>query len=78
MPFVRKMFDGRNFQVIVDDIRHSNYDLVIMGALGLGAVRDSVIGSVCERVVRRTQVDTLVLKQPVTLAELPPALLLLV
>ena len=73
MPFVRKMFDGRNFQVIVDDIRHSNYDLVVMGALGLGAVRDSVIGSVCERVIRRTQVDTLVLKQPVTLAELPPA-----
>jgi nucleotide-binding universal stress UspA family protein len=72
LPFVRKMFDGRNFQVLVDDIRHSNYDLVIMGALGLGAVRDSVIGSVCERVVRRTQVDTLVLKQPVTLAELPP------
>jgi nucleotide-binding universal stress UspA family protein len=72
MPFVRKMFDGRNFQVIVDDIRHSNYDLVVMGALGLGAVRDSVIGSVCERVIRRTQVDTLVLKQPVTLAELPP------
>ena len=71
LPFVRKMFDGRNFQVIVDDIRHSNYDLVVIGALGLGAVRDSVIGSVCERVVRRTQVDTLVVKQPLPLAELP-------
>jgi nucleotide-binding universal stress UspA family protein len=71
LPFVRKMFDGRNFQVIVDDIRRSHYDLVVMGALGLGAVRDSVIGSVCERVIRRTQVDTLVVKQPLPLCEIP-------
>src|SRR5918992_1417954 len=63
LPFVRKMFDGRNYQVLVDDILSSNYDLVILGALGMGAVRDSVIGSVCERVIRRTQVDTLVIKQ---------------
>ncbi|MGQ4806903.1 Light-independent protochlorophyllide reductase subunit B [Candidatus Entotheonellaceae bacterium PAL068K] len=72
LQFNRKMYDGRNFQVIVDDICSSNYDLVIIGALGMGAVRDSVIGSVCERVVRRTQVDTLVVKQPVALAELRP------
>ena len=71
LPFVRKMFDGRNFHVIVDDIRQSNYDLVILGALGMGAVRDSLIGSVCERVVRRTQVDTLVVKQPLLFHELP-------
>ena len=68
LPFVRKMFDGRNFQVITDDIRSSNYDLVILGALGMGAVKDSVIGSVCERVIRRTQVDTLVIKDPNALA----------
>jgi nucleotide-binding universal stress UspA family protein len=71
LPFERKMFDGRNFQVIVDDIQNSSYDLVVLGALGMGAVRDSVIGGVCERVVRRTQVDTLVLKQPVMFDELP-------
>ena len=69
LPFVRKMYDGRNFQVIVDDIKASPYDLVIMGALGMGAVRDSVLGSVCERVIRRTQVDTLVVKQPLPLGE---------
>ncbi len=69
LPFVRKMYDGRNFQVIVDDIKSCDYDLVILGALGMGAVKDSVLGSVCERVIRRTQVDTLVVKEPVALSE---------
>ncbi len=62
LPFEQKMMDGKNFKVIVDDINNSDYDLVILGALGLGAVRDSMIGSVCERVVRRTKTDTLVIK----------------
>ena len=34
----------------------------MMGALGIGAVKDSLIGSVCERVVRRVQRDVLVIK----------------
>jgi nucleotide-binding universal stress UspA family protein len=71
IPFTRKMFDGRNFQVIVDDIRSSDYDLMLIGALGMGAVRDSQLGSVCERVVRRVQVDTLVVKNPVPMDQLP-------
>ncbi len=62
LPFEQKMMDGKNFKVLVDDINNSDYDLVILGALGLGAVRDSMIGSVCERVVRRTKTDTLVIK----------------
>ena len=37
---------------MVRDIKESNYDLVIMGALGLGAIKDSLIGTVAERVVR--------------------------
>ena len=35
LPFEEKMFDGKNFKIIVDDIRNNDYDLVIMGALGL-------------------------------------------
>jgi len=62
LPFERKTFDGKNFQVLVEDIQNSDYDLVVIGALGLGAVKESLIGSVCERVVRRVKVDTLVIK----------------
>ncbi len=62
LSFQPKMYDGKNYKVIADDINSSDYDLVIMGALGLGAVKDSQIGSVCERVVRRVKTDTLVIK----------------
>jgi nucleotide-binding universal stress UspA family protein len=62
LPFEPKMIDGKNYKVLVNDINNSDYDLVIMGALGLGAVKDSVLGSVTERVVRRTKTDVLVIK----------------
>lgn len=68
LPFEEKMFDGKNFKIIVEDINSSDYDLVIIGALGLGAVKDSVLGSVTERVIRRTKVDTLVMKNTVQIA----------
>ena len=63
ISFERKALEGRNFQVLTEDIQQEKYDLVIMGALGVGAVRDSIIGSVCERVIRRTRdSDFLVVK----------------
>ena len=62
IPFERRTYDGRTFQPLVDDIRSSQYDLVVIGALGMGAVKDSLLGSVCERVVRRVNTDTLVVK----------------
>jgi nucleotide-binding universal stress UspA family protein len=62
LPFERRTYDGRTFQPLVDDIRSSQYDLVVIGALGMGAVKDSLLGSVCERVVRRVNTDTLVVK----------------
>jgi len=62
LTFERKHFDGKNFEAIVDDVRKSGYDLVILGALGQGAVKDSLVGSVVERTLRRTDVDTLVVR----------------
>ncbi|MFB3817133.1 MAG: universal stress protein [Candidatus Methylomirabilales bacterium] len=56
------MMDGKNYTELVRDIRRSGYDLVVMGALGLGAVKGSSLGSVCERTVRRITTDVLVVK----------------
>lgn len=69
LSFEPKMIDGKNYKVLVNDINNSDYDLVIMGALGLGAVKDSVLGSVTERVVRRTKTDMLVIKNTSPAAE---------
>jgi nucleotide-binding universal stress UspA family protein len=62
LAYERKTFDGKHYKVLVEDIAQSDYDLIIMGALGIGAVKDSLIGSVCERVTRRVQRDVLVIK----------------
>ncbi|MBI3077338.1 MAG: universal stress protein [Deltaproteobacteria bacterium] len=63
VAFERKIFDGQNYRRLVEDIRGSRYDLVVIGAQGMGAVKESQLGSVCERVVRRIRTDTLVVKE---------------
>ena len=63
LPFEYKTFDGKNWECLVDDVAASDYDLVVLGALGMGAVKDSMVGSVTDRVVRRIRVDTLVVRE---------------
>ena len=45
IPFEAKTFDGKHHVEIRKDIRASKYDLVVMGAIGVGAVRQSLMGS---------------------------------
>ncbi|MEK7285929.1 MAG: universal stress protein [Nitrospirota bacterium] len=64
VPLERRALEGKNFRVIVDDIVQNGYDLVILGVLGVGAVKESVIGSVTERTIRRVRKsDVFVVKQ---------------
>ena len=72
VPCRRVALEGKNWRKLVEDIRGSSHDLVIMGALGLGAVASSLVGSVCERVARRIDRDLLVVK--VVEAERPGAI----
>src|SRR5881409_1272131 len=62
LAFERKMVDGKHYKVLVEDCLASDYDLVVMGALGMGAVKDSQLGSVTERFVRRVAKDTLIVR----------------
>ena len=39
IPLNRKSLEGKNYKVIVDDIEASQYDMVILGAIGLGQSR---------------------------------------
>jgi len=56
------LLEGKNYCEIVKEVKSGGYDLVIIGAAGLAAVDKNVIGSVCERVVRRINTDVLVVK----------------
>src|SRR3989441_1999948 len=62
LDFEPKMIDGKHYKVLIEDCLASDYDLVVMGALGMGAVKDSQIGSVAERFVRRVAKDTLIVR----------------
>src|SRR5262245_58012123 len=64
LAFERKMMDGKHYKALIDDCQASDYDLVIMGALGMGAVKGSQLGSVTERFVRRVTRDVLVVRNP--------------
>ncbi len=62
LPFTAKMMDGKHYKALIEDCAASDYDLVVMGALGMGAVKDSQLGSVTERFVRRVTRDTLIVR----------------
>lgn len=63
LEFVPRTMDGKHSTEIVNDIKTGEYDLVVLGIMGLGQVRDSQIGSVCERVARESDRDVLVVKR---------------
>ncbi len=64
LSFTRRTLEGKNYRELVREANNGDYDLLVMGALGLGAVRGSRLGSVCLRVARRCDTDLLVIKQP--------------
>jgi nucleotide-binding universal stress UspA family protein len=62
LEFQPRMMDGKHHIEILKDLAGSEHDLVVIGALGIGRARDSVIGSVCERVARQSGRDIWVVK----------------
>ena len=63
VEFEARMRDGRNWEELVADIDESDdVDLVVMGALGTGAVKESQLGSVTDRVARRIRRDLLIVR----------------
>ncbi len=62
VPFDRLSPEGKNYSCLIDAMNKGDHDVLFIGALGLGAVAGSTIGTVCERVVRRTNMDVFVAK----------------
>ena len=64
VSFSRRALEGKNYRQMTAESNRGNYDLLVLGALGLGAVAGSNLGTVCERVARRVNIDTLIIKTP--------------
>jgi len=64
IDFRRSSLEGKNYRALTTETNSGAYDLLVMGALGLGAIQGSRLGSVCRRVARRSAIDTLVIKDP--------------
>lgn len=64
LNYRRRSLEGKNYRELVREANSGRYDLLIMGSRGLGAVQSSRIGTVCERVCRRSDIDTLIIKNP--------------
>ena len=64
IAYERKNREGKNFVEIIKEVEQGDYDLLVMGHLGIEAVGHSLIGSVCERVTRKTRKDILIIKSP--------------
>ena len=56
--------EGKNYRQIVEAAATGGFDLLALGAQGLGAVPGAGIGTVCERVARRVTTDLLVVRDP--------------
>ncbi len=63
VAFKRLSPEGKNYACIIEAANSGKFDVLALGAHGLGAVAGSLIGSVCERVVRRSPIDVLVMKE---------------
>lgn len=63
LDFDKRMMDGKHSTEILRDVRSNGYDLVVLGALGIGRTRDAQIGSVCQRISKHlTDRDVWVVK----------------
>ncbi|MGD8963634.1 MAG: universal stress protein [Desulfobacterales bacterium] len=66
-PFITdniKVTIGKPVDEILQEVENNNYDMVVMGAHGYGALADAVMGSVSRRVVRRCKKPVLVVRLP--------------
>jgi len=66
LNYKRRSLEGKNYSEMVHEANSGNYDLLVMGGRGLGAVSQAYLGTVCDRVTRRSDIDVLVVKNPET------------
>lgn len=69
VPMTRQLLEGIHFEEIIRESNEGDYDLVAMGAFGLGRQPKSHLGSVVARAMRRIEKDMLIARAPGPLRE---------
>jgi len=64
VPLKRCSLEGKNYRALANEANSGRHDLLVMGALGLGVAAGDQLGTVCTRVARRSDIDTLIIKDP--------------
>jgi len=62
VPYRRLSPEGKNYRRIAEATASRAFDVLVLGARGLGAEEGAAIGTVCARVTRRAPIDVLVIR----------------
>ncbi|KUG03519.1 universal stress protein family [hydrocarbon metagenome] len=54
---------GNPLDIILEEVQDKNYDLIVMGSRGLGAIKGLLMGSVSERISRSVKCPVLIVKE---------------
>ncbi|MEO6096057.1 MAG: universal stress protein [Fibrobacteria bacterium] len=65
LEFAAVSLEGKNWKAMAEDIAANDYDLVALGAHGVGRVGNSQLGTVAERMLRRVRRDVLLTRMSV-------------
>lgn len=62
VPLKKKKIQGHPSTVILEEVVNENIDLVVMGSHGYGPIAGAVLGSVSQRVLRKSTCQVLIVK----------------
>lgn len=71
LAVTRKLLHGKPFVEIIRYARESEMDLIILGTHGWGALRQALMGSVADRVVRKSPCPVMTVRHPEHGFEMP-------
>ena len=60
--FVGKSIIGKESSEIIDFAAKNKFDIIVIGARGLGSVKEAFLGSVSHAVVHKSKIPVLVVK----------------
>ena len=71
LPVTKRLLRGRPFVEIIRYARENDMDMIVVGTHGWGALRQALMGSVADKVVRKSPCPVLAVRHPEHRFEMP-------